>query len=247
MNVPPLALRVPKMAELVATELRRRIVSAELHEGDALPPEAALMATFGVSRPTLREAFRVLESEGLIDVHRGSRGGARVRLPTGDVVARYAGLVLEHAQATIADVGMAREVIEPECVAIIARRGARADVARLRAALEEAEAIDDPHEQLEAQHRFHSLLVELAGNQTIQLVHGVVQMILDRADRARQSTGAPETEAARHLGAKAHRRLVELIEARDVDGAVAVWRRHVEEAAAYLVRTGDSTRLLDLL
>src|SRR5947209_200378 len=105
MNVRALSLRVPKMAELVASELRRRVVSGELQEGDALPPESTLMETFGVSRPTLREAFRVLESEGLIEVHRGSRGGARVRLPTNDVVARYAGLVLEHGQATIADVG----------------------------------------------------------------------------------------------------------------------------------------------
>ena len=247
MDVPQLALRVPKMAELVARELRRRIVAGELQEAEVLPPEATLMETFGVSRPTLREAFRVLESEGLIEVHRGSKGGARVRLPTGNVVARYAGLVLEHGQATIADVGMAREIIEPECIAIIARRGSRADVARLREALAEGEAAEDPHEQLEAQHRFHSLIVEIAGNQTIQLVHGVVQMILDEADRTRQSTGAPESDSARHLGARAHRKLVDLIEARDVDGAVALWRRHVEEAAARLVKNGESTRLLDLL
>src|ERR1700676_4225945 len=97
-------MRVPKMAELVAGHLRRQIVRGELQEGDALPPETILMDTFGVSRPTLREAYRVLESEGLIDVHRGSRGGARVRLPSPDVVARYAGLVLEHGQATIGDV-----------------------------------------------------------------------------------------------------------------------------------------------
>ncbi|EIV96383.1 transcriptional regulator, partial [Frankia sp. QA3] len=59
-------VRVPKTAELVAAHLRRQIVRGELHEGDALPPEAVLMEQFGVSRPTLREAFRVLESEALI-------------------------------------------------------------------------------------------------------------------------------------------------------------------------------------
>ena len=70
-------IRVPKTAELVADRLRRQIIRGELREGDSLPPEADLMAAYGISRPTLREAFRVLESEGLIDVHRGSRGGAR--------------------------------------------------------------------------------------------------------------------------------------------------------------------------
>src|SRR4051794_13190056 len=85
-------VRVPKMAELVAGHLRRQIVRGELAEGAALPTEAALMQQFQVSRPTLREAFRVLESESLITVRRGARGGARVQLPNADVAARYAGL-----------------------------------------------------------------------------------------------------------------------------------------------------------
>jgi len=247
MNVSRLTLRVPKTAELVATELRRRIVTGVLQEGDALPPESSLMDTFGVSRPTLREAYRVLESEGLIDVHRGSRGGARVRLPSPDVVARYAGLVLEHGQATIGDVAMARGIVECECVATVARRGSADDVDQLRAALDEAEAIADPAAQLDAQHRFHSLLVGLAGNQTIDLIHGVIQTLFDQADRTRQSEAARVAEQARHLGAKAHRKLVDLLAAGDVDGAVASWRRHVEEAADYLARSGGSSQLLDLL
>ncbi|MEU1168737.1 GntR family transcriptional regulator, partial [Streptomyces sp. NPDC005921] len=54
-------VRVPKTAELVAGHLRRQIVRGELKPGDALPPESGLMEQFGISRPTLREAFRVLE------------------------------------------------------------------------------------------------------------------------------------------------------------------------------------------
>ena len=65
-------VRVPKTAELVASQLRRQIVRGDLKEGDALPPESTLMERFGVSRPTLREAFRVLESEALISVRRGA-------------------------------------------------------------------------------------------------------------------------------------------------------------------------------
>ncbi|WP_235489098.1 winged helix-turn-helix domain-containing protein, partial [Frankia sp. AvcI1] len=82
----------------------RQIVRGELHEGDALPPEAVLMEQFGVSRPTLREAFRVLESEALISVRRGAHGGARVHTPNGHVAARYTALVLEHQHTTLADI-----------------------------------------------------------------------------------------------------------------------------------------------
>ena len=76
-------VRVPKVAELVADQIRRRIVRGHLEEGEALLPESELMAEFGVSRPTLREAFRILESESLITVTRGSRGGlgSTLRIP----------------------------------------------------------------------------------------------------------------------------------------------------------------------
>ena len=69
-------IRVPKAAELVADKLRRRIVRGELKEGDKLPAESTLIEALGVSRPTMREAFRILEVESLITVSRGARGGA---------------------------------------------------------------------------------------------------------------------------------------------------------------------------
>src|SRR5206468_8691169 len=84
-----------KTAELVAGTLRRMVVDGQLKDGDFLPNEAELMAHFGVSRPTLREAVRVLESERLVEVRRGSRTGARVRVPGPEIVARPAGLLLE--------------------------------------------------------------------------------------------------------------------------------------------------------
>src|SRR5690349_15630482 len=115
-------IRVPKTAELVAAELRRKIVRGQLAEGDSLPGEAELMAEFAVSRPTLREAFRVLESESLITIRRGARGGARVHVPDGGVVARYAGLILEYRSATLQDVYTARTVIEAPCAGLLAAR-----------------------------------------------------------------------------------------------------------------------------
>jgi DNA-binding FadR family transcriptional regulator len=94
------SFRVPKTAELVAQRLRRQIISGDLAEGDALPSETTLTETFGISRPTLREAFRVLEAEQLISVRRGARGGARVHAPSADVAARYAGfrLIRHHTE-----------------------------------------------------------------------------------------------------------------------------------------------------
>src|SRR3954453_17494755 len=107
------SVRVPKAAELVADDLRRRIIRGELSEGHALPNETALMEYYDVSRPTLREALRVLESESLISVKRGARGGARVQVPNSSVATRHAALLLQLGGTTLEDVFAARRVIEP--------------------------------------------------------------------------------------------------------------------------------------
>ncbi|ONH31904.1 FadR/GntR family transcriptional regulator [Pseudofrankia asymbiotica] len=199
-------VRVPKTAELVAAHLRRQIVRGELVEGDALPPEAVLMEQFGVSRPTLREAFRVLESEALISVRRGAHGGARVHRPDGHVAARYAGLVLEHRRTTVSDVQHARASLETPAVRMLAEAPAQPALGRLRAALSEsAAAIDGGRRDGQGGHGghgagqlgaagagldsatpdpwvslngFHHLLVELAGNQTLTVIDNMLRHIL---------------------------------------------------------------------
>ena len=85
------AVRAPKTAELIAARLRGQIVRGELRPGSRLPPEAELQEQFGVSRPTLREAFRILEAESLLTVRGGARGGAQVVTPDLSVAARHVG------------------------------------------------------------------------------------------------------------------------------------------------------------
>src|SRR5262249_30225528 len=128
-------LHVPKMAEVIVERLRRQIVRGELVEGEALPSEQELQDRFGVSRPTLREAFRILESESLITIRRGARGGALVRVPNTDVAARYAAFILEYRGTTLADLYEARIVIEPAAVALLAAQRTTRGLSRLAEAL----------------------------------------------------------------------------------------------------------------
>jgi len=242
-------VRAPKTAELVAAHLRRQIVKGELREGDALPPETVLMEQFGVSRPTLREAFRVLEAELLISVRRGARGGGRVHTPNVDVAARYAGLVLEHRGTTLADVFEARSIIEPPCAGLLARRHTDEQLRQLWAAVEMAEAVlDDPNRMIRIHTEFHAMLVDFAGNQTLRVLSGMLRHIIDTANwtRVALDAGSPTERRATHRGARAHRRVVELIEAGDADGAEALWHKHLVEAADYLA-AGSQKTVLDLL
>jgi DNA-binding FadR family transcriptional regulator len=243
-------VRVPKMAELVAAQLRRKIVRGELAEGEALPAETALMAEFAVSRPTLREAFRVLESESLISVRRGARGGARVQIPEGTVAARYAGVVLEYRGTTLKDVYDARTVIEAPCARLLAQRRTDQDLERLRASVAEAEGLmDDPSAFIRAHMEFHALVVELAGNETLSVLNGMVRHIIDQANWSHVDldAGSPENVRANRRGFRAHGALVELVAGRRAEAAEELWHLHLQEAEDYLLRSRSMTTVLDLL
>src|ERR1700739_3358363 len=134
MPVSTSVVRVPKAGEMVAAQLRRQIVTGELREGDALPSETELMEQFGISRPTLREAFRILESEHIIGIKRGARGGAHVLVPDTAAAGRYAGALLQYRGTTLADLYEARTHLEAAAVEMLARKRSAADTRRLGAA-----------------------------------------------------------------------------------------------------------------
>jgi DNA-binding FadR family transcriptional regulator len=235
----PDTVRIPKAAELVARGLRARIVGGDLPEGAPLPPEGQLMAQFGVARTTVREAVRVLESEGLLEVRRGAGGGPRVRAPSEAAVARYAGLVLQFQGATLADVHETRIRLEAPLAAQLANRnGDEVMLRALRTALEdEAEALTQPENLPWAEGRFHRTLVRLAGNQTVEVLSAVVNRIMARhvARFMAVRGGEPATHASHLEAHRAHQRLVELIEVGAASEAEALWRRHLEAGTSQLM------------
>jgi DNA-binding FadR family transcriptional regulator len=237
------------MAELVAAELRRQIIRGELSEGDALPSESELMEQFGVSRPTLREAFRVLESESLITIRRGAHGGARVQPPRREVAARYAGFILEYQGATLRDVYDARAALEVPAVGQLARNRTNKDLTVLTAALERHESVpaEDTVQSIRLHGDFHLLLLRLAGNETLSLLSEMLHHIIEVANTSLQPDAGPQAETARRNTTKTHRKLVELIRARDARGAEELWRRHLEEAEGYLLGDDAASTVLDLL
>jgi DNA-binding FadR family transcriptional regulator len=243
------SLRVPKTAELVAAHIRRRIIRGELREGDALSGETALMSQFGISRPTLREAFRILESEALISVRRGVHGGARVNAPDSAVAARYVSLILQYEAVSLADVYEARTVLEAPAAARLAARPDHVAMARrLRAYLEEAGDPDDLGRAVQIHAGFQRLVVELAGNRTIALLSGMVESLYAQA--ARQYVREHETaltQQKRRRADRAHLRLVELVHAGDAPGAEALWRRHLTEIGRVLARGTGGGAILEVL
>jgi DNA-binding FadR family transcriptional regulator len=242
-------VRVPKAGEMVASQLRRQIVLGQLKEGDQLPSESVLMEEFGVSRPTLREAFRILEAEGAITVRRGVRGGARVQVPDIDVGARHVGLLLQYRGALLSDVYEIRAVLEPAAARMAARRRTSADLARLQEALDrQRESADDPGGSFAADAAFHRLIVELSGSETLQVLAGMVTNIIREGDRAYAETHDWQTEQElAKIALRAHTRLVELIRKRSGDEAEDLWKRHLVESAKIVLGDRASATVVELL
>jgi DNA-binding FadR family transcriptional regulator len=245
-------VRVPKAGEMVAAQLRRQIVLGELKEGDQLPPESVLMEQFGVSRPTLREAFRILEAEGAITVRRGVRGGARVQVPDISVAARHIGLLLQYRGALLSDVYEVRAVLEPAAARMAAKRRTSADLARLQEVLDKhRESIDDPGATgatIAADAEFRRLIAEMSGSETLQILVGILTNIIRAGDRsyAESHDWQHEQELAK-IAIRAQTRLVELIRKRSGDEAEEFWRKHLAESAKVVLGDRTTATVVELL
>jgi DNA-binding FadR family transcriptional regulator len=223
-----------KKPQQIADELRHLIITGDLAEGHSLGREPDLIERFGVARPSLREALRILEAEGLITVLRGVQGGVIVHRPDQRMTARTAALVLQTRNVQLADVFQARTIIEPAAVRLVASsRKRRSSARRLRALIAEEEAvIDDSLAFGRANARFHEELVALAGNQTLSIVAEMLNEIVERAvtavGQANSNAGSNlGSTAIRKQGVRSQQRLASLVEAGDVAAAEEHWRTHM--------------------
>lgn len=174
---------VSESARHVAAVLRRMIVGGELPDGVMLPRQEDLLAQFGVSTPSLREAFSMLEAEGLVTVQGGNRGGAIVHSPDATGAALTMGLVLESRRTSLIDVGEANSRVQFECADLCAIAPDRAD--RIVPVLERLnrramEVVDESSDTfVDASLAFHGALVELSENHSLALVAGALKVLWD--------------------------------------------------------------------
>jgi len=233
-------LRQPRLAEIVAASLREDILSGRLKEGDSLPRQEQLFTQFRVSLPAVREAMRILETEGLISVRRGNVGGAVVHLPTTQRIARMISMVLQTRQTTLGDVSGALLNLEPACASLCAARADRADtvVPKLREIITaQQNAFDDPAQFPALARRFHEELVNQCGNETMIVIIGSLETIWTAHESSvwgEASLVDGETDQSSPMARKSlkaalrdHEKLLAAIEAGDSERAAALASAHL--------------------
>jgi GntR family transcriptional repressor for pyruvate dehydrogenase complex len=232
----------------IADELRTLIVSGELADGESLGREPELVERFGVSRPSLREALRILETERLIRVVRGLHGGVVVQSPDHRMTARTAALILQARNVSLADVFEARSMLEPLAAkAVASSRKRKSAASELRHLIEEERAaLEDPEAFGPANARFHERLVALAGNQTLTILTEMLNEIVVRAVTAVSRGGdIVGSLATRRQGIRSQERLVELIENGKESEVETHWRSHMTVVSKVMLGQ-DAATVIDL-
>ena len=241
----------PKAAEMVAAELRRQIVTGRLKPGDKLHPENVLQVEFDISRPTMREALRLLESESLIAITRGKHGGARVIAVDLAAAARQVGVFLQLAGTTLQDVWLARTIIEPPAAGLLATRRDAAALAELEANIAAArEAADhDLIRYAELSADFSMLITQHCGNKTIHMFAALIHDIIRRQHEhvTERTIARTSVDKLRQESIRSRVMAVELMRSGTAVAAENFWREHLEHMRDLVMAAYKSPMTIDLL
>lgn len=216
-----------KTYQQIIMHIRGAISSGELRPGDRLPPETELARSLGVSRPTVREALKVLEALNLLESSTGPTGGTFVRTLSGvgvaDSLKDSITLLLDVDELTLEELWAAREAIETRAVGIAAVRRTERDLATMWGTIESDEyrEFDDYFPDI----TFHRAIADASGNRLLSLfmlsIHLTLRTLAERYV-------LPST--SKQLSQDQHRLVYEAILDRDENLARARMEKHLRMA-----------------
>jgi DNA-binding FadR family transcriptional regulator len=210
--------RLPKVSEMLADRLRGMILGMGLKPGDRLSSENELISRYGAARNTVREALRLLESEGLIEIRRGRQGGILVRQPDLDRIGHSIAVLLAMNAAPLRDLMNFRMLIEPAAAAAAARTASDDQIAWLHRVIR-----DEEHGDLQDNVSFHQAVAVCSNNAFLAMViTSLTHELTLHSTSERLSKG--DLSATR----RAHRAVAKAIESHDPAAAEKVMLRHIE-------------------
>lgn len=241
--LPAWARRPANLASALAAELVERIVGGVHPPGTPLPPEPALCEAFSVSRTVVREAVKMLQEKGLVQVRQGA--GTLVTPPAMwnmlDELVLAASIAEDESIDILDDLVVTRRLLESDMANVAARVATQDVVARLRELVDRMdELVDDHITYAEHDRAFHDAIMQTSGN---RIARAVVRSLESQVINTARYMGRPE-RAQIVASNQGHRRIYERIAAHDPAGAAEAVFTHITEA--WLVRRsgpGDPVRL----
>lgn len=225
------SLRRDRLSEEVARQLTELIVSRQLAPGDYLAPEETLAEQFEVSRSVVREAIRTLESRYLVSRKRGV--GTIVTDGYEELLANAMDLSIRGNRIPFQDFLSFRRIVEVGVVRRAVENATEEDLAALREALQRMDGDGHAEGSVEADVDFHVSLAAASHNAMLQIVIQATREVLrDSIERTRTVQTQPRSR--RNI----HAKILEAIEERDVEAAVAAIGHHLDDTERLLKRSG---------
>jgi GntR family transcriptional regulator, transcriptional repressor for pyruvate dehydrogenase complex len=203
---------VPKTSDVLASELRRQILSGLLPPGAALPAERDLVTQTGLSRGSVRDALRILESESLVITRPGRYGGSVANKPNDESLKRPISSFVHGRGITLLSLLQTREAIEPALAALAAKNRTDAEMQGLVDATGRVEAaFTDTPKFLQKNVDWHMAIAAASHNELLRaFMHSISDMVY-KASAIKNFASEEVRQQVMH----AHRRILEAIVAQD--------------------------------
>ncbi len=227
------AIKKTRIHEEVVAQIHELIREGRFKAGDQLPSERELAETFQVSRTSVREAIRALETEGLIKSRTGM-GNFVADLPIESLVAPLAKLLVEGKDA-LANIFELRKLIEPQIASLAAERATVTDIGNMKRLLEkQRDQVQSGATGVEADSELHFAIGQATQNHAIEkLVSGLLEVLSHSREESLQTAGR------RQASIDSHRAIVAAIERHDQAGAQEAMRHHIEQVEQNVLLTGS--------
>jgi len=231
----------------VVHQIQEAILQRELKPGDTLPSERELKEMFATSRGTLREALRVLEQKGLIQIRLGAGGGAVVVDAPATPLSESLDLLIRLQKISLDHLAEFREGVEGAVAALAAHQATPSDLMQLEVLLAEAEkqAAGGPacwDAFVKVDKETHQALARIAGNPLYILIHQMVHDNIHRYyDRLLSIDADRMQQNLQDLSD-----IVSAVRAKDGERAKAAAQRHVQRFGNYMRRSLTADRAADL-
>jgi GntR family transcriptional regulator, transcriptional repressor for pyruvate dehydrogenase complex len=234
-------IQVPKTSDVLASELRKRILNGALQPGMSLPAERDLVAQTGLSRGSVREALRTLEAEHLVSTRPGRHGGSVARQPGDDLLAKYVGLFVQGRGVQLRALLQTRDALEPTLAALAA---ANRSAEELQALIDVTRAVEDAFDDvprfLSENVKWHCAIAAASHNELLRAFMVAIANLIYQAT----SIDNFATDDIRKIVIEAHRRILDAIVAQDADAARRRMARHLAAVTASMQPFADAPLVL---
>jgi len=209
--------------EYVAEQVRRHIALRLIQPGESLPSERELATMFGVGRPTIQHALRLLEADNLVEARRGRHGGTFVSEPADDEEAMEELIArLRRQRKELEELIVYRRVVEPAIARLASEVRRQTDLASMRGALERIAAAETEADYMRHDTEFHLAIARGSRNRFAAAQIEEIRMRLNDA-----MTLLPESDPWHERIDAEHERIADAVERRDADAAEAAMGIHV--------------------